>query len=84
MSGCGHCVPSRKTHYWMDWRLSVKEHIANIGIHLEIFVISLFANQLMCIMGELAGGGSVAVAVAISDTQHVTPPLPAPLKRLAP
>ena len=31
------------------------------------FVFGVFAHQLMCIMGELVGEGSAAVAVAISD-----------------
>ena len=55
--------------------------IANIGIPLEIFGFCHFDNfcflkkkmlvvwylrtSQMCIMGEIAGGGSVAVAVAL-------------------
>ena len=64
----------------MDWSLLVDEHIANIGIALEVFFIliiilcfeykSVFRflqTSLMCIMGELAGGGSVAAAFGVSD-----------------
>ena len=47
---------------------------------LDLFVVSMifsfltyflgfwfFATSLLCIIGELAGGGSVAVAVGVSD-----------------
>ena len=65
----------------------VKEHISNIGIPLYIlvFVVSiifrlliffgflfLFQTSLLCIMGELAGGGSVAVAFGVSDRWQAT------------
>ena len=30
-------MPSRKTRFMVDWRLLVKERIANIGLPLEIF-----------------------------------------------
>ena len=30
------CVPSRKTWFPVDWRLLVEEHIANIGIPLDV------------------------------------------------
>ena len=64
----------------MDWRLLVKGHIAYIGIPLDFFVFLLFqrflsfgktfffwslGTILLCIMGELAWGGSVAVAVGV-------------------
>ena len=32
----------------------------------------VFLTSLLCIMGELAGGGSVAVAVGVSDRLEVT------------
>ena len=66
----------------MDWNLLVQECIASIGIPLDIFgffrledflryeMFSIFASlqiSILCIMGELAGGGSVTVAVAVSD-----------------
>ena len=50
-------VSLRKPRFLVDWRLLVEECIANIGIPLDV----------LCIMGELAGGGSVALAVSISD-----------------
>ena len=61
----------------------VEERIANIGIPLDIFFFLLFPcffcvlkpiwvfgslrTSLLCLIGELAGGGSVAVAVGVSD-----------------
>ena len=73
---------TQKTCFLVDWRLLVKEHIANIGIPLDIFrivivfiifcVLTFFWSfvscwsSLLCIMGELAGGGSVALAVRVS------------------
>ena len=86
----------------MDWRLLVKERIVNIGIPLDISGFCCFndflyleyflgfgflPNQPTVHMGELAGGGSAAVAVGVSDrckvtcnmrhmtldTQHLTP-----------
>ena len=65
----------------MDWRLLVKEHIANIEIPLYLFlfvVLPIFAfrifwicecllTSILCIMVELAGGGSVPVPVGVSD-----------------
>ena len=39
-------VPSWKPCFSMDWRLLVKESIANIGIPLKIFwVLGVFLNQ---------------------------------------
>ena len=70
-------LPSRKIHFQVDWILLVEERIANIGLHLDILafccfedfscVLNLFwifvslRTSLLCIMVELAGGGSVAV-----------------------
>ena len=67
----------------MDWRLTVKEHIANIGIPLDFFfsfsvsmnlcVYNFFLffgslrTRLLCLLGEIAEEGSVAVAVAVSE-----------------
>ena len=72
----------------IDWRQMVEECIANIGIPLDFFLAVLpfqwfFAflvfwgfgslqTSLLCIVGDLAGGGSVAVAVGISYTWHMT------------
>ena len=49
--------------------LLVKERIANIGIPLDIFAVSIIfcITSLLGIMRELAGGGSLAVAVGVSD-----------------
>ena len=39
-----------------------------IFLRFEAFsVIGSLRTSLLCIMGELAGGGSVAVAVGVSD-----------------
>ena len=67
----------------MDWRLLVKGRIVNIGVPIYIFGFFKFQcffafkffsrvfwslqTSLLCIMEELAGGGYVAVAVAVSD-----------------
>ena len=56
-----------------DWGIegSGDQGIGRSGdLGIRGFVFGVFANQLMCIMGELAGGGSAAVAVAISDRWH--------------
>ena len=40
---------------------------------LKLFrVLVSLRTSLLCIMGELAGGGSVAVAVGVSDRYQVT------------
>ena len=61
----------------MDWRLLVKERIATIGILPDILVFLYHCNvlifygfgslqkSLLCIIGQLAWGGFVAVAVAL-------------------
>ena len=49
----------------MDWRLLVKERIANISIPLDIFGVLPTFLGLMCIVGELSGGESVAVALEL-------------------
>ena len=65
----------------MDWRLLVEERIANLGTLLPFFCrfddffwiliyihfVGSLQTSLLCIMGELAGGGSAAVAVGVSD-----------------
>ena len=57
-------------HLIVDWRLLVEEHIANIGIPLYIFgyipfhVSGSLQTSLLCIIGELAWEGSMAVAVS--------------------
>ena len=73
-------VTSRKTCFPVDWRLLVKEHIANIGILLDILCFGCFDDflcfdifwvfgslqtSLLCIMGELAGGGFLDMAVGV-------------------
>ena len=69
----------------MDWRLLVEGCIANIGIPLEVFVFLsfdivfgfrflfgflVFANRPTVQNGEIAGGGSVAVAVAVGVSER--------------
>ena len=65
----------------MDWILLIKESITNIGKSEDLFrggfnnflckQIKLgfgsLQTSLPCIVGKLAGGGSVAVAVGIID-----------------
>ena len=88
MSVCRVSVPSQKTRFPVDWRLLVEECIANSGIPLDIFRSFLFQwlfsfciflcffgslrTSLLCISGELEGGGSAAVAVVVSDRWQVT------------
>ena len=73
----------RKKRFPVDWRLLVKECIANIGIPLDpwtfifcrfdvFFAFDFFSSVLgslqtglLCILGELQGGGYVAVAVTV-------------------
>ena len=70
------CVPSRKTRFPVDWRLLFEELITNICISLESFgfchfndfwhliffrVLGSLRTSLLCIIGELAGGGSVVI-----------------------
>ena len=66
----------------VEWRLLVEEHIANIGIPLDVikfllflsfsvflffyFYFWLFETSLLCIMEKLAGGRSAAVALGVS------------------
>ena len=58
----------------MDWRLLVKERIINIGIGLEFFLkITLLLELCKTAYCALWGrGGSVAVAVGVSDRRQVT------------
>ena len=55
----------------MYLRVLVEERIANIGILLDIFFFCLLGRSvqtnLQCIVGELAVGESVDVAVSNSD-----------------
>ena len=61
----------------VDWRLLVKEHFAYIGnsghdcrFALLInfcLVLGSLRTSLLYMVGELAGGGSVTVAVGVSD-----------------
>ena len=52
-----------KPCFTLDWRHLVKECIANIDIYI---------TSLLCIVGELAVGGSVAVAVGVThETQNI-------------
>ena len=60
----------------MDWKLLVKERIYNIGTPLDVLGFCRFVDvlrfesffwslrtSLLCIVGELAGGGYLAVGV---------------------
>ena len=70
-------VPSRKPRFLVDWTVLVKEHIANSGIHLDLFGYCSFdyfqhfefSNGFLglCKPAYCAGGGPVAVAVVVSD-----------------
>ena len=65
----------------VDWRLLVNKHSRKFGLPLKFwfciffpsfFIMFLFVfwslpTILLCIVGELAGGGSVAVAFGIND-----------------
>ena len=58
----------------MDWRLLVEEYIANIFISQDVFlsftilmIFFVIVTSLLCIILELAGGRSVAVAVGLID-----------------
>ena len=69
----------------MDCRLLVEESIANIGKLVEtlVFFLKIFnfldflclfgslQTSLLCILGELAWGGSVTVAVWVSDRGQI-------------
>ena len=59
----------------MDWRPLVKEHISNIDIPLDVlnffWVFKFLQGSLLCIMRK-AEGGSLAVAVGVSDIRHKT------------
>ena len=70
------CVPSRNTRIPVDWRLLVKEHIANIGIPLEFFwvfvvlmvfvvVLNFFCGYLQTIL--LCKGASRGRVSVVSD-----------------
>ena len=78
----------RKPHSLVDWKLLIEEHIDNIGIPLIVFwffavsmtfcvlncfrVFGSLRTSLLCLREKLAGGGSSAVAVAISMRWQVT------------
>ena len=81
-------VPLGGTRNGMDYRLLAKERIAKIAkqgtLFFKIlktfwvltflgFLVLSWWTSLLCIVGELAGGGSLAVgAVDVSDMWHVT------------
>ena len=72
---------SQKTRFPVDWTLLVEELIANIGIPLDSSGFCRFDDfgspffpgfgsshtSILCILGELAGGGFMAVAVNVTD-----------------
>ena len=75
-----------ETQFQVSWRALVEGRIATIFLpshHFSflyvsmIFCVSIFfwvfgplETSLLCIMGELAEGGSVAVAVGVSERCH--------------
>ena len=69
------CVLSRKPRLAVDWRLLVEECIANIVQLLDFFwffavlmvIFGSLQTSRLCIMGELAGGGSLAVAFGVNN-----------------
>ena len=72
------CVLFQKPRFPVEWILLVEERIANIGIPLDIF--GFLQTSLICIMGELAGGGlwglhwgrTVAVGLVTGDRWNST------------
>ena len=48
-----------------NWRAKKKKII--------VFLVKISSRILLCILGELAEGGSVAVAVGVSDMRQETP-----------
>ena len=61
----------------MDWRLLIKDFCGFLQFQwffsLNFCVVfGSLQTSLLCIMGESAGEGSVAVAVGVSDRWHVT------------
>ena len=67
----------------MDWRLLIEEQITKIGLPLYIFmffavsrifcvlkcfqVFGSLPTSPLCVRGELAGGGYLAIAVGVTD-----------------
>ena len=82
-------MPAWKSCFLVDWRLPVKDHIANIGITLVVFFFWQFQYFLAiwfcfgflglcgpkpayCRNWGVCRGGSVAVAVGVSDRWVLT------------
>ena len=80
-------VTIQNAHFRMSWRLLVEGLIASIGLQWHNFLflflfqwffccvfqlVLVFWASLLWIMGELAGGGSLAVAVGVSDSWRAT------------
>ena len=81
-------APSWKRHLPVDWRFLVEESNAIIGISQSLFVVlkvliifqvwkpfrvvESLKTRLLCLVGELAGGGSVAVDVGVSDKRQAS------------
>ena len=54
----------------MDRRILVEERMASIGIPQDVFLFFFSClNDFVRIVGELAGGGSVAVAVGVTGNR---------------
>ena len=65
-------MPFQKTRFPVNWRLFIKKSKPTTGNYLEMFAFWLFhfclvfgslQTRRLCIMGDIAGGGSVAVSV---------------------
>ena len=77
------CVPSWKPRFPMHWILLVQAHIANIWklynysphppstVSIFCWGFGSLRSSILCIVGVLAEGGSVAVAVWVSDRLHI-------------
>ena len=76
------CVPSRNARFPLNWKLLVKEHIANVCTPLDvlgfigskiccvwkfIWVFESLQTSLLCILGELAGEGLWMMALVTGD-----------------
>ena len=63
------CIPSWKLRFSVDWRPLVEERIKNIALLEDVFIVRKTNKKKtyilgLCIVGELAGEGSVVVAVS--------------------
>ena len=57
---------------WRKWHVTGDRWLMTIFNDLAHWVFGSLWTSLLCIMGKLAGGWSVAVAVGVSDRWHAT------------